>query len=82
MDNSHGIPQDTLRFLEILGKKPDETRIRLIHNAKSQGTGAEKGDFSAETLAQWSRRKASIYAVINHGGDKDAEILGCVGLFM
>ncbi len=82
MDNSHGIPQDTLRFLEILGKKPDETRIRLIHNAKSQGTGAEKGDFSAETLAQWSRRKASIYAVINHGGDTDAEILGCVGLFM
>ena len=82
MDYSHEIPQETLRFLQILGKKPEQTLIRLIHNAKSQGTGAEKAMFSAERLARWSKRQASIYAVINHGGDLDAEITGCVGLFM
>jgi hypothetical protein len=82
MDNLHEIPQDTLRFLDILRKRPEETRIRLIHNAKSRGTGAEKAMFSAETLARWSTCQASIYAVINHGGDADAEITGCVGLFM
>jgi len=82
MKNSNEIPQESLRFLQILGKEPDETRIRLIHNPRSKGTGAEKGTFSAKTLTNWSEREASIYAVINHGGDTDAEITGCVGLFM
>lgn len=82
MENKYEIPQETLRFLNILGKKPEETRIRLIHNPRSKGSGAEKALLSAETLAQWSKRQASIYAVINHGGDSDAVITSCVGLFM
>jgi len=82
MDNSHEIPRETLRFLEILGKQPDQTRIRLIHNPRSKGKGALKALFSAETLAGWSELNASTYAVINHGGDTDAEITRCVGLFM
>jgi hypothetical protein len=82
MDDSHEIPQETLRFLEILGKQPDQTRIRLIHNPRSKGKGAVKALFSAGILAQWSELQASTYVVINHGGDTDAEITSCVGLFM
>jgi len=82
MEDSNNIPQETLRFLEALGKRPDETHIRLIHNARSKGNGAEKGMFSAQTLSQWSKRQASIYAVINNGGDLDADISCCVALFM
>ncbi|MGC6483381.1 MAG: hypothetical protein ACON4T_07455 [Synechococcus sp.] len=33
-------------------------------------------------MAQWSKRQASIYAVINHAGDSDADITSCGGLFM
>ena len=82
MENVHGLPVETLKFLEILGKNPAETRVRLIHNDKSIGKGAERGILSPEKMKQWSAKRASIYAVINQGGDTDADITSCIGLFM
>jgi len=38
--------------------------------------------FSAGTLVEWSKLGASIYAVINNGGDTDSAITNCVALFM
>jgi predicted P-loop ATPase len=82
METNNGIPAETLKFLEILKKKPDETRIRLINNPRSKGKGAEKAIMTPEKIAEWSKRQASIYAVVNHGGDHDVDITGCVGLYM
>jgi len=82
MTNDYQLPEQTIRFLQILGKEPDQTHIRLIHNSRSNGTGAIKGICHQQILQQWVGLGASIYAVINNGGDSDRDIQNCVALFI
>lgn len=82
MKNPFVLPCDTLRFLSILGKEPEQTHIRLIHNKLSRGKGAQKGMCTPFELERWIGLKASIYAVVNNGGDADALIQNCVALFV
>jgi len=82
MKNHFEPPEESLRFLQILGKDPNQTHIRLIHNRRSCGVGALKGMYQATTLAQWVSLNASIYVVVNDGGNADTNINSCVALFI
>jgi len=82
MKDRFQIPEETLHFLQILGKDPDQSHIRLIHNPLSRGNRALKGLCQTSTLEQWTRMNASIYVVVNNGGDADADIQHCVALFI
>ena len=82
MSNPFVMPQDTLRFLEILGKNPATTRIRTIANKKSDFRSAQVGQLEPVTLERWIRLKGGIYVVVNDGGDSDESITACRALFI
>ncbi len=82
MNNEYIIPQDAIKFLEILGKVPATSRLRLLPNQQSQIRTAQKGLFSKEVLQDWVQKRAGIYIVINDGGDTDQEITDCCALFL
>ena len=82
MEKDCVLPSDTLRFLKILGKDPALTKVRMIPNKKSICREPQKGICLPETLMQWSKQNASIYLVVNNGGDSDASIIKCVALFL
>lgn len=71
-------------FLNLLGKLPHETRLRGFlpsgHPLKSQDSG-RKGPFSSEAVTSWQQEGRGVYAVINNGGDTDANITSCNALF-
>lgn len=82
MKNEFVLPQDALRFLEILGKNPSTTRIRIIANRRSLFKGALKETLNNTTLERWVRLQGGIYVVVNDGGDSDESITGCRALFI
>lgn len=82
MNSNFQVPEDTLRFLDLLGKNQANTRIRLIANKCSGFTGAQKENFNRNTLARWSGLRSGIYVVINDGGDSDESITSCRALFI
>ena len=82
MKNDFAIPQDTLRYLEILGKDFAKTYIRTIANPKSQFDGAKKGILNSQTLQEWSALRGGMYIVVNDGGDSDESINACRALFI
>jgi len=82
MEKDYVLPSDTLRFLEILGKDPASTKVRMIPNKKSIGCPPQKGTCLPETLMEWSTQEAGIFLVVNNGGDSDASITKCVALFL
>jgi hypothetical protein len=82
MTNDFTIPQDTLRFINTLGKDPADTRIRIIANQNSLFRGAIKERFHPIVLQRWQRLKGGIYIVVNDGGDSDESISVCRALFI
>ena len=82
MSDPFVMPQDTLRFLEVLGKEPTTTRIRTIANEKSSFRGAEIGQLEPKILERWIELKGGIYVVVNDGGDSDKSITACRALFI
>ena len=72
-------------FLSLLGKPPHLTRLRGFlptgHPLKTQDPG-RKGHFSADNVTTWQQEGRGIYAVINNGGDTDANIASCNALFV
>ena len=82
MEKDYVLPSDTLRFLEILGKDPASTRVRMIPNKRSICRAPQKGICVPETLMEWKTKMASIYLVVNDGGDDDASITKCLALFL
>ena len=82
MNNEYVIPQDAIKFLEILGKDPAKTRLRSIPRQKTKTRVPKKGSFSKEVLQDWVQERAGIYVVINDGGDTDQEITDCRALFL
>ena len=72
-------------FLALLGKPPHLTRLRGFlptgHPLKTQDPG-RKGHFSAENVTTWQQEGRGVYAVINNGGDIDANIASCNALFV
>ena len=71
-------------FLSLLGKPPHETRLRGFlpsgHPLKSRDAG-RKSTFSTEAVTTWQQEGRGVYAVINNGGDTDAQINSCNALF-
>lgn len=71
-------------FLSLLGKPPHETRLRGFlpsgHPLKSSDSG-RKSAFSSESVTSWQQEGRGVYAVINNGGDTDAQITSCNALF-
>lgn len=71
-------------FLSLLGKPPHETRLRGFlpsgHPLKSRDAG-RKSPFSTEAVTTWQQEGRGVYAVINNGGDTDAQITSCNALF-
>ena len=82
MNNEYVIPQDAIKFLEILGKDPAKTRLRSIPRQKTKTRVPKKGSFSKEVLQGWVQESSGIYVVINDGGDTDQEITDCRALFL
>ena len=82
MNNEYVIPQDAIKFLEILGKDPAKTRLRSIPRQKTKTRVPKKGSFSKEVLQGWVQESTGIYVVINDGGDTDQEITDCRALFL
>jgi len=72
-------------FLALLGKSPNETRLRGFlptgNPLKSKDSG-RKGPFSPVDVIAWQQEGRGIYAVINNGGDTDAAIASCNSLFV
>ena len=72
-------------FLALLGKQPHETRLRGFlptgHPLKTKDPG-RKGHFSTENVTTWQQEGRGVYAVINNGGDTDANISSCNSLFV
>jgi len=72
-------------FLALLGKQPHETRLRGFlptgHPLKTKDPG-RKGHFSTENVTSWQQEGRGVYAVINNGGDTDANISSCNSLFV
>ena len=82
MKNDFAIPQDTLRYLEILGKDFAKTYIRTIANPRSHFNGAKKGILNSQTLQEWSALRGGMYIVVNDGGESDESINACRALFI
>lgn len=82
MEKDYVLPSDTLRFLEILGKDPTSTNVRMIRNDHSICRTSQKGICLPETLMKWSTQGAGIFLVVNDGGDSDASITRCCALFI
>lgn len=82
MDEQFRVPTDALRFLEILGKDQQTTRIRMIANEKSDFRGARKDIFCPSVLEEWMDMRSGIYVVVNDGGDDDSSINSCRALFV
>jgi hypothetical protein len=72
-------------FLALLGKQPHETRLRGFlptgNLLKSKDSG-RKGAFSPDEVIAWQQEGRGVYAVINNGGDTDAQITSCNALFV
>jgi hypothetical protein len=64
------------RFLDLLGKDPETTRLRTF-----LGKGA-KSSWNLKKAAEWNQNGAGVYVVINDGGDTDAQITSCPALFV
>jgi hypothetical protein len=78
------IDSEAVRFLQALGKGPSTTRIRGFYHGDDPRKGTDRGKkaaYSAATIAEWQADGRGIYFVVNHGGDKDADINGCVAFF-
>ncbi len=79
---NYQLPQETIVFINCLVDEHKDVRIRLIPNKNSIHQNVLKGCFDKRTLEEWSKLKASIYAVINKGGDCDDQITACRALFI
>ena len=78
------IDAEAVRFLQVLGKGALTTRIRGFYHGDDPRKGTDRGKkaaYSAATIAEWQADGRGVYFVVNHGGDKDAEINGCVAFF-
>jgi hypothetical protein len=73
------------RFLQLLGKQPETTRLRAFPhrlNTRKLAIGPRKGAYSLTDALQWQREGRGVYVVINDGGDKKAEITRCIAFFV
>lgn len=73
------------RFLELLGKQPETTRLRAFPhrlNTRKLAIGPRKGAYSLTDALLWQREGRGVYVVINDGGDKKADITHCVAFFV
>jgi len=72
------------QFFAALGKPKSAIRLRGFY-AKTDPRKAEdrgaKGAPSKALLEQWVNDRRGVYAVINNGGDKDADITECIAFF-
>jgi hypothetical protein len=72
--------KEFLRFLQILGKDINTTRMRALDPIK--GGGGIKYDASEENFLKYSRMGKNQYIMPNNGGDTDAEITECIATFI
>lgn len=79
------IPGPAKDFLRALGKREEETRFRAFapkgHPHRSEIGSRKRKGFDHRSFNQWQREGRGLYAVINNGGDKSAEITNCIALF-
>ncbi len=73
------------QFLAALGKPKGSIRLRGFY-AKTDPRKAEdrgaKGDPTKALIEGWVADKRGVYVVVNNGGDKDADITGCIAFFI
>lgn len=71
-------------FLALLGKPKGSIRLRGFYAKtdprKANDHGA-KGDPTRQLVESWVEDGRGVYAVVNNGGDKDADITECIALF-
>jgi hypothetical protein len=75
---------EMLRMLELLGKRPEDTRIRaFLHKKDPRKSLSEekkkylrgKADFNAGKISYWQEKCGlGVYLVVNDGGDSASEI--------
>lgn len=72
-------------FFKTLGKPKGSIRLRGFY-AKNDPRKAEdrgaKGEPTQSLVNQWATDRRGVYAVINNGGDKDADITECIAFFV
>ncbi len=76
--------QAARHFLGLLGKTPEEARLRAFPHrlhARKLAIGPRKGPFNLREAQQWQREGRGVYLVINDGGDSKAAITQCVAVF-
>jgi putative DNA primase/helicase len=73
------------QFLAALGKPKGSIRLRGFY-AKTDPRKAEdrgaKGEPTKQLVEGWVADKRGVYVVVNNGGDKDADITGCIAFFI
>ena len=70
-------------WVALLGKEDHDTCIRAIPHKEKIGS-ARKGNFARDLdrAEEWQRQGCGLYAVVNCGGNTNAEITTCTALFV
>ena len=72
------------QFFAALGKPKGSIRLRGFYAKSDPRKGDDpgaKGEPTQALVNQWVADGRGVYAVINNGGDKDADITDCIALF-
>jgi predicted P-loop ATPase len=78
--------QQVTQFLDLLQKAPTDTRFRAFypsgHPAKASDRGRRATGLDLDQLQEWQASGRGAYAVIGHGGHRDADIESVPALFV